>query len=244
MLLFPQRLPCRCLTTDDMQSAASNWVATGLWRLGTVDVGKRGATQAWIFNDGTDYSDATWRAGDLTSPPISIPKNGAQYLRFLYYMDTEDGNPYWDQRLLQVSVDGGAFTDLYQFSDDKQPIGPVWLKNEPISLAQFAGKTIRLRFHFDTISSDYNNGLGWMIDDVSINSTAMDSSCADNNNTPDTAQAISIGNSVSGVICPEGDVDYYRLAGVTGMPVTIDIDAKKTSPALQPGFGRYPAGQR
>jgi hypothetical protein len=213
--------------TDDMQSGAVSWVATGLWRLGSVNVGGRGATQAWIFNDGTDYSDATWRAGDLTSPPVAIPASGTHYLRFSYYMDTESGYPYWDQRLVQVSVNGGAFTDLYQFSDDKQSVGPVWLKSGPLSLSAFAGQTIRLRFHFDTIDTDNNTGLGWIIDDVSIDSTAPDNSCADNNDTPDTAQSISIGESVSGVICPERDVDYYKLVSVAGMPVVIDIDAKK-----------------
>lgn len=217
--------------TDDLQAGAGSWAASGLWRLGSIDVGGRGATQAWAFYDGTDYSDATWKAGDLTSPPITIPASGVQYLRFSYYMDTEDGNPFWDQRVVQVSANDGPFTDLIQFSDDKQPIGPVWLNSGPLSLAQFAGKTIRVRFHFDTIDNDYNTGLGWLIDDVSINSTAPDTSCADNNNTPDTATALSVGASISAVICPERDLDYYKVVATAGLPVVIDIDAKKLSPA-------------
>jgi len=219
---------------DDMEAGAGNWVATGLWRQGAIDVGKRSST-AWIFNDGTDYSSATYRAGDLTSPPIAIPASGTHYLRFLYFIGVEDNNTYWDQRRVQVAVDnpGGTttFTDLVQFSDDKAAVGPKWLNSGPISLAQYAGKTIRLRFHFNTINDDYNTGLGWLVDDVSINSTAPDTSCADTNHSPDTAQAVLIGTTVTGVICPERDADYYKVSGAAGLPVVIDINARTLSPS-------------
>jgi hypothetical protein len=217
--------------TDSMESGAGNWVSSGLWRLGSVNVGGKGATQAWIFNNGTDYNNATYRAGDLTSPPVTIPATGTYYLRFAYYMDTEDGYAFWDQRLVQISVDGGPFIDLIQLTDDKEPIGPVWLNSGPLSLAKFAGETIRVRFHFDAIDQDYNSGLGWMVDDVSINSTAPDTSCADTSSTPDTAQAITMGATVSAMICPERDIDYYKVTAKTGQPVVIDIDARTLSPA-------------
>ncbi len=215
---------------DSMESGTNNWVASGLWRLGSIDVGGRGPTNAWIFNNNTNYKDAAWRAGDLTSPPIEIPASGKTYLRFAYYANTEDGNPHWDQRRVQVSSDGGPFKDILQLSDD-QSVGQVWLNSGPVSLASYAGHTIRLRFHFDTIDEDYNTARGWIIDDVTVNTQGPVTGCTDTNNSADTAQAIILGSSITGVICPEGDVDYYKIDGKAGTPLVIDVDAATLSPA-------------
>lgn len=216
--------------SEGFDTGANGWSGTGLWRLASVTLGGRAATQAWIFNNGTNYADATYRAGDLTSPPIVLPSTGTYYLRFAYYMDTEDGNTYWDQRFVQVSADGGPFEDLVQLSDDRQG-GQTWWNYPPVNLQKYAGKKIRLRFHLDTIDQDYNAFKGWAVDDVSINTTAPDLSCASNHNTPTTAQAVSLGSVISGVICPQGDIDYYKVIGKAGQPITIDINARTLSPA-------------
>lgn len=214
---------------DDLEAGAEDWVASGLWRYGSVEMGGRGATRAWVYNDGTDYIDPSWRAGDLTSPPIAIPANGTYYLRFAYYAGVEDGGPYWDQRLVQIS-DGGKFTDLIQLTEDNH-IEQLWLDSGPISLAGYAGKIIRLRFHFDTIDEERNTGQGWAIDNISITKDAPDSSCAEKNNTPATAQPIALESTVTATICPEGDVDYYRFRAQAGQPVLIDVNARTLSPA-------------
>lgn len=216
---------------DNMESGAGAWVRTGLWRLGAVSLGGRSASNAWVFNNGTSYADGTYRAGDLTSPPVTLPAGTVQYLRFLYYMDTEDGAVHWDKRMVQVSVNGGPFEDLVQLSGDKQAIGQIWLSSGPISLQRFAGSTIRLRFHFDTIDEDRNSGKGWAIDDVSITAQAPDTSCADNNNNPASAQVVRAGDIVSGAVCPEGDVDYYRIDVPAGLPLSVDINARTLNPA-------------
>ena len=61
---------------------------------------------------------------------------------------------------MQVSTDNGVtFTDLYQLSEDTQ--GIIWLDSPAISLANFAGQTVRLRFKFDALDGLDNSGLGW-----------------------------------------------------------------------------------
>ena len=177
--------------------------------------------------------DATYRAGDLTSPPITIPSSGVYYLRFRSYSDVE-GAPYltqristqfWDQRRVQISTDNGVtFNDLYQCGEDTQ--GIVWLDSPAISLANFAGKTVRLRFHFDTVDGLDNGGLGWGVDDVRIDTTAPEN-CADSGNAPSSAVALTVnGSPVTGTICPAGDTDYFSFSGTAGMPVRIDLDAQ------------------
>lgn len=220
--------------TSDFTSGENGWTATGLWRLSSFPIDAANHPQPWVTNNGKDYNDTQWRAGDLTSPPIQLPASGTAYLSFGYYRGTEDGNPYWDQRLVQVAeVDAngntGRFKDLSQLSGD-QLTDQVWLNSGPISLANYTGKKIRVRFHFDTVDAYYNGGLGWAIDSIKINTTAPDTSCASKINSPATAQAITIGSTASGKICPPGDADYYKLTGKKGQAILIDIDAKTLNP--------------
>jgi hypothetical protein len=214
---------------DDLENGSGGWVASGLWRHTAIEIGGRAASKAWVYNDGTDTIDPTWRAGDLTSPPIAVPPDGTYYLRFAYYADIEDGGPYWDQRRVQVS-DGGRFTDLAQLTDDKQ-VGQLWLDSGPISLASYAGKTIRLRFHYDAVDQERNAGKGWAIDDVRITGQAPEAGCADANGTPAAAQPIALKSTLAAAICPERDVDFYRFTAEAGQPLLVDVDARTLSPA-------------
>ncbi len=51
------------------------------------------------------------------------------------------------------------------------PLNP-WHKEivAPISLEPYAGKKIRVRFHFDSLDAAYNNFVGWLIDNVEVRS--------------------------------------------------------------------------
>lgn len=216
--------------SNDYESSAGGWIGTGLWRYGSITIGNRASTKAWTFNDGVDYASASWRAGDLTSPPIAIPTSGTYYLRFRYFVDVENDFSNWDQRRVQISANGGPFVDLVTLSGDKQA-APIWLSSGAISLAQYAGQTIRVRFHFDTVDGEYNTGKGWVIDEVTVNNTAPELACADSVDSPAAAQQISINSTVPGIICPERDLDYYRFTGLAGQAVSLDIDARTLSPA-------------
>ena len=215
--------------TEDFEPGSGNWTATGLWRYGAVERGNRPSTKAWVFNDDADYQDSVRRGGDLTSPAFTLPAGAEYYLRFSSYADIEDGNPYWDQRRVQISINNGAFIDLYQFMDDKQE-GPVWIASPAIKLVDANGQAVsssqvRIRFHFNAIDEDYNSFWGWMIDNLSINSTPPDLSCADGSNSPAQALPIAFNQSVNAVICPQGDVDYFTFTARAGQTVQIDLTA-------------------
>ena len=56
-----------------------NWTGSGLWRWTDVNrlTGNQVApSKAWIFNNTTNFADPTYRAGDLTSPPIQVGAGG------------------------------------------------------------------------------------------------------------------------------------------------------------------------
>ncbi len=91
--------------TYNVESGTEDWTASGLWRL--IADSWNPSNDLWACNntDG-DYGDATYGGGDLTSPPIQIPAEGAT-LRFKYRYETESDQVFWDQRWVQISQDGG-----------------------------------------------------------------------------------------------------------------------------------------
>lgn len=70
----------------------------------------------------------------------------------------------WDQKWVQISVDGGPFQDLLQITG-----GPINTWHETTAdLSAYQGTSIRLRFHFDTGDAVRNGFRGWYIDDVRV----------------------------------------------------------------------------
>lgn len=73
-------------------------------------------------------------------------------------------NPNWDQKWVQISVDGGPFQNLQQITGKKMR---SWHQAR-IDLSAYAGSVIRIRFHFDTIDNILNDYRGWYIDDIRV----------------------------------------------------------------------------
>lgn len=211
-----------------------NWYATGLWRL-EADRPASGA-YTWWYGQGNPGSEnyEGQSSGDLTSPPFVAPASA--YLRIQYSYQTETQGKYWDQRWLQVSVDGGPYTNLYQFSDDPMIINDPqyvpWLTSPVIDLSDYAGHTLRLRLHFNTIypfnQGVTNNNQGWYIDEVSVTNSspvACPGESGEPNNTYQTATPLAYSNTpVIASICPGGDFDYYSFFGNSADRVVVDID--------------------
>ena len=220
---------------DDMEDGTNDWTATGLWHQvsgSSPYPSYRSPTHSWWYGqDATgDYDTGSANSGDLTSPPIYIPSTG-YYLRFWYRYETETQGPDLDQRWVQISVDGGPFDNVLQLFDD--PMNR-WLQGPVIDLSGYAGHTIQVRFHFDTLDVYHNNYRGWYIDDFDI-STAPPPSCADShepNNSSAQATTIAYGHSLNADICPGGDYDFYTFTGAAGDKVVVDIDAKINGSSL------------
>ncbi len=221
----------------DFAAGPADWTTTGLWRWMT-DVNDPNL-QYMAYYDPDIYRyyrldefedpelNREFLRGDLTSPPIAIPADGnTYYLRFKSFTETESSYPFWDQRQVQVRVEGvpeARFTSVYQIWDDPQK---VWVDSPAIDLTPYAGHTIRVRFHLDVVEYRYNDGQGWLVDDVTINPTPpADCAEADPDDTWQSAKILPPSGLTSGLICPAGDVDYIRFEGTAGQRVSLNVDA-------------------
>ncbi len=226
--------------SDTMETTQSKWVAgnNGFWRyVDDSSKARSGAHSWWYQNNLGDYDNDLPNSGTLTSPPFSIPAPG-YYLRFYYRVETESQGKNWDQRWVQVSVDGSPFTNLVQLYDDPQiPETISWMRIKAIDLSAYAGHSIRIRFQFSTFDATANNFPGWGVDDFSITATPP-ISCAENRQDDTPSQAFLLNYdpaiSVPGEICPNGDVDYYKFYGDAGDQVVADIDAMQDGSLLDP----------
>jgi hypothetical protein len=215
--------------SDDMENAVSSW--TSLNWSHTADANHTpSGLMSWRYsvNGASGYDNGKPNAGYLTSPAINIPTTATYYLRFYYQYDTEDAELNWDQRWLQVSVDGGAFGNVLQLSDDPESF---WLRAPVISLAQYAGRTVRFRFYFVTLDEASNQHAGWFVDDFSI-TTDPPPACTDNDNSFLQATPISYNQSANGIICPGDDEDYYKFQGVTGNQIGMRTEAQSIGSPL------------
>ncbi|NMC14329.1 MAG: peptidoglycan DD-metalloendopeptidase family protein [Chloroflexi bacterium] len=201
----------------DIEDLSPGWENSNNWDLTAERNHTPGGTISWTYDTSSSsgYDTGYPNQGDLTSPSISIPSSGTYYLRFWYLYETEGSGKNWDQRWVQISVDGGAFTNILQLFDD--PMN-YWLQSPVISLASYAGHSIRVRFHFETLDELMNNYIGWTIDDFSITTTPP-LSCSDSNEPNNDALSSPIldtNGKYSMMVCPGGDIDYFRIAGLSG----------------------------
>jgi hypothetical protein len=228
--------------TDTMEITTTIplWTATSLWHL--VDdntLAKSGSHSWWYQGSNQSYDTGQPNAGDLTSPTYEISAAGHYYLRFFYRYTTESQGPRWDQRWVQVSIDGGPFRNAWQLTDDPMSaeLDDPYLTSKVLDLGTLGtGQTVRIRFHFETLDAIKNGFEGWTIDDLNIITAAPDT-CADINEPNDTwqqAPTIAYTQTVNASICPPGDFDYYRFNASAGDQVAIDIDAAIASSSLDP----------
>ncbi len=227
---------------DAMDADTGEWQATGGWDHATLNDGHVG----WSFS-GYSSSSRPINYGSLTSPPVALPA-GSSYLRFSYRADTENSYPFWDQRRVQISVDGGPFQDVQVVENggplQAQQADPLWddaqewwLVSPAVDLSAYAGKTVRVRFYFFTADTLDNSGGGWEINDVSITAEPDGSSCGEaaRNDRLATATQVSLGQTVTGqFICPRGDVDFYKFSGSAGQKAAFRVIAGANGSNLDP----------
>ncbi|MEN6410564.1 MAG: pre-peptidase C-terminal domain-containing protein [Anaerolineaceae bacterium] len=188
------------------------------------------ASHTWQFNDGVDYAHKRVRGGALTSPLITL-SGSTNYLRFSSKYQTEGSGRVFDQRRVQILLDGKVY-DLYQLSDD--PMDEYWVTHTVKIPDSFNGKTVRIRFYFNIAEKYYNGGLtGWYVDNVSVNTDAPAACTPGANSSTASAVALTLNGSQSGALCP-GSMDYYQFTASAGQTLTMDVSAKSDGSSLDP----------
>jgi hypothetical protein len=167
----PCPLPENIVWEDDMESGVNGWVADGFWHQVEDGVSpypeSYSPTHSWWYGqDATgDYDNGVTNSGSLTSPAIAIPSTASiAGLGFWSWYETETSGLNWDQRWVQISVDGGPFQDLDQLSGDPME---TWI-HHALDLTPYIGSQVRIRFYFDTLDEIHNNHRGWYVDDVYV----------------------------------------------------------------------------
>ncbi|MDJ0521337.1 MAG: PKD domain-containing protein [Planctomycetota bacterium] len=155
--------------TDDMESGDGAWTATGLWHRVTdasCGVAAFSGVGQWYFGDDASctYATGSQATGALTSPPLVLSAD-ASVLRFHHQFETEDYAGPFDQCFVEID-DGSGWTELRSW-DSSSPNVAAWTE-ELIDLAPYAGKTVRIRFRFDSVDDLFNAFRGWNIDDVTV----------------------------------------------------------------------------
>ena len=151
--------------SDLMESGTNGWTADGLWHQAS-DLAYS-PTRAWAYNNGTNYNTGARNSGSLTTPWIHLTNATSANLAFRSWYETEDTGTSWDRKLVYVTTDGTNWTQVLQLSGPNRQ----WIARN-VDLGAYAGRSIRIRFFFDTMDAIYNHFKGWYVDDLVVTKTS------------------------------------------------------------------------
>jgi hypothetical protein len=118
------------------------------------------------FNDGKDYDNGQIVKGSVTSKAQALAAGSDYVLSFWTLHDVEMSKTY-DLRRVQVSTDGFAGPALIDVLLPNDAINGAWSQVK-LAIPGAAGKSVQVRFVFDSVDGMSNSGAGWFVDDVSI----------------------------------------------------------------------------
>jgi hypothetical protein len=158
---------------EDFENGHGGWIMSGLWHHVSESrcarPGFQSASSAMYYGqEGTcTYAAAGANSGELISPEISNVPAGAQ-LRWSYFRQVERYNASFDRTEVAISADGGATWNTVWSRDSRHASENRWTVSPSLPLSSYAGRSIRIRFRFDTVDDLTNGFVGWMLDDVII----------------------------------------------------------------------------
>jgi hypothetical protein len=143
------------------------------WQVATLSQAQSPPGALYYGNPATlNFNSGTANSGSATTGAIVLPEDVEITLSMAAYMDTESGSGF-DILEVFVVTQSNEFK-LFAKSDFKSG---GW-KAVTADLSYLAGKTISLRFAFNTVDSTVNNGLGVLIDDLKITTSCEPRACA------------------------------------------------------------------
>jgi hypothetical protein len=178
------------LAPDDATGGALPPPREGTWAFwyGQASTGNFIGTASSSNGPNSGGRSTTSNAGLLTSPTITLPSAAAVLaLSFDTWFEIESQNPResgYDRMSVEVQdATTGAVTLLGRLNPWVDPTvsprehipftsggfnrAPVWRSVEA-DLTPFRGRTVRLRFRFETVDEKYNGFRGWIIDALRV----------------------------------------------------------------------------
>ena len=170
---------------EDFEGSGSDWVHGNVtggfvdeWHVETYR--SHSAGTSWKFGGSGSAVYANSADGALETPGVCVGTDGE--MSFWSYLDAEEESSTlaWDGALVEISIDGGAWTNLapvggysHAANDNTAnplPTGtPCWSgthawREETFDLTAYEGQRVAFRFRF--ASDGYVQEEGWYIDDV------------------------------------------------------------------------------
>ncbi len=160
--------------SESFESGAGGWTTGGLWHLAAnsscAAPGYSSPTRAMVYGQdgGCDYDTGGQTSGDLISPEIA-GITAESTLSFDYFRQVENEPSFEvDTTEVAVAVAGTSTWTTVWSRDSTTASENAWTASGPISLAAWAGETVRLRFRFDSVDEIANDYVGWLVDDVEV----------------------------------------------------------------------------
>jgi subtilisin family serine protease len=179
----------------------------GLWHLTTacnsVLSGHSTPTSLYYGQNSACNYDTGLTEGVVTSSVINLAGASAVSLEFKYMLQTEQ-TPGYDIASVEISVNGGAFTEyLSNFAGTLQDPSGAWV-SKTLDLSSMGGANIQIRFRFRTVDAAYNAYPGFYVDDVNV-----------------TGIVPVVHYAISGRVTLGGSaLDAVTMTGLPGNPVT------------------------
>ncbi len=217
----------------------TGWTISGLWHLNTAYCQPAYHSESYSMYYGDDtfcyYKTINPNSGSLTSSTLS-----ADYYSYLYHWTRiqRDNGPNTDYALLRVSANGGPTAVLFD-GYDRFVTNPVWKKYR-VDVSSYSGNTVQFEFFFDTVDTNINNILGWMIDDFELygcdvyGTTPIINALAYARPTPvcSTNTYLLDGSGTYITNCSSISYQWYEngipISGATGVQYTIDAQNHAT----------------
>jgi hypothetical protein len=132
------------------------------------------------------YATGAANNASILSGAFILPSTTISRLSFWLYLDNEFsngvGSKEWDHLTVTafrvdkpaeklVLWDSAGGEPAWWMEVDGTPVGPQWTQVKNLDLTPFKGRTVRLRFSFDTLDEDANAYMGAYLDDIKIITT-------------------------------------------------------------------------
>jgi hypothetical protein len=160
--------------SEDFEGGTTGWTLGGLWHevsdSGCAVPGYASAVTAVYYgrDSSCNYNTGSRTTGDLISPEIS-GLTADSTLTFAYFREVEDEPSFEiDTTEVAVQVTGTTTWTTIWYRDSTDFSGSTWTSSGALSLAAYAGQTIRIRFRFDSVDEIANRHTGWLVDDVVV----------------------------------------------------------------------------
>lgn len=153
--------------------------SNGLWHLSTGRGSDSGhsATSSLYYgrNEGAlgggNYDVGLKNGGAVVTPDLALPADADLVsLSFKYFMELEPVDLY-DRALVEVSTNSGlTYVDVAVKNKSgglTNSTAGQWLSSV-VDLSGFKGRTVRIRFRFDTVDRVNNGSEGWYVDDIVV----------------------------------------------------------------------------